>query len=353
MPSVGESVVCISEDRPSEQVAVKLLVLSLARHCPDLDVRLTYPPAGDGFRTWLTRFPRVDLQIEYFAGASGWNVKPHAILPLLGAGAREVWWIDSDVILTRDFRERLPGLSEDTIVATEEALYGAGGHLDGGSRARAWGFELGRILPSTLNTGVVRVTRAHVPLLERWKQLLESEEYTQAQRRPWDERPKHMLSDQDVLTALLSSNEFAAVPVIRLGRGTDIIQYFGPPGYTTRERMSNLRAGLPPFVHELGGGKPWYLGQRAGTGMRAALDRVYSELSPYRLCAEEYREEIEDELEQVNWLDRTSRSGAVLKRLGMGSIPLTGLPLALAYSLWRPFKAARDALTRRGSRGTS
>jgi hypothetical protein len=266
-------------------------------------------------------------------------------LPLLAAGADEVWWIDSDVIVTDDFRQRLRGLSEETIVVAEEALYGAGGHLDRGARARAWGFELGRVLPSTLNTCVVRVTRAHVPLLQRWQQLLESEAYTQAQRRPWDERPIHMIGDQDVLTALLSGQEFVDVPVVRLRRGAEIIQYFGPPGYTTRERMSNLRTGLPPFVHEQGGGKPWYLdGTHRYAGLRAAVDRLYSELSPYRCCAASYQAEIADELRHANWIDETSRVGAVLERLAFGSVPLTGLPLALAYSVWRPIKAARNSL---------
>ena len=165
-----------------------------------------------------------------------------------------------------------------------------------GKRARAWGFDVARKLPSTLNTCVIRLTPAHIPLLERWKELLEGEEYSLAQRRPWYERPVHMIGDQDVLTALLSSPEFATLPLVYLRRGSDIVQYFGPPGYTTLERLSDLRTGLPPFVHEQGGGKPWHLDGGRPDGLRSAIDRLYSELSPYRHCAGDYRTEIEKRL---------------------------------------------------------
>lgn len=340
-----KSVVCIAEDRLSERVAVKLLLLSLAKHCPDLSVVLTYPPADAAFRTWCARLPKVALRMDRVPGASGWNVKPHALLPLLDAGNDEVWWIDADVILTRDFRNTMPQLTDDVLVVCEEALYGGGGHRDDGMRASAWGFETGRTLP-TLNSCVLRVTPAHVPLLTRWKELLESEAYVRAQALSWDKRPTHMLSDQDVLTALMSS-EFASTPIVLFRRGREIVQYFGPPGYTTRERLISLRAGLPPFVHEQGAGKPWHLHRdRNVQGLRAAIDRLYSELSPYRHCANAYRDDIDDPFEEADWLDHTSRTGRMLRALGLGRAPLIGLPLALAYSLWKPLRAAATGVRR-------
>jgi hypothetical protein len=347
MGEVGKCVICIAEDRRSEQVAIKLLLLSLSRHCPDLDVVLTYPSADEEFRAWAAGLPRVVVRVEGVSGASGWNVKPHALLPLLAAGYDEVWWIDSDVILARDFRAVLPPATKDAFVVCQEALYGAGGHRDEGARAGAWGFDVGRVLPSTLNSCVIRVTRAHVPLLERWKELLESDEYVRAQSRPWFERPNHMVGDQDVLTALLSSREFASIPVVILRRGREIVQYFGPPGYTTSERLINLVVGLPPFVHEQGGGKPWHLAQaRRARGLRPAVDRLYSELSPYRHCARTYRDELVEDFDDTTWLDHTSPAGRALWALGLGRAPLIGLPLALVYSVWRPVRLTGQALKR-------
>ncbi len=342
---VGASVVCVFESRPSERVAVKLLIASLAKHCPDLEISLTFPPADDHFSSWLTRYPQVALRVEPLRGAYGWNVKPHAILPLLAAGAREVWWMDSDVIVTKDFRSRSAGISDTALVACEEGLYGRSN--DNGICTRAWGFEIGNARPLTLNSCITRTTAAHVPLLERWKELLESEKYVELQQGPWYERPFHMMSDQDVLTALVSSREFAAVPLIYLRRGEDIIQYWGPPGYTVRERLLNMRTGLPPFVHEEGPGKPWHIGRMLNAdGLRPSVDRLYSELSPYRHCAKAYRVEIEDELKDMDWLEYASPTGTVLKYLGLGSAPLTGLPLALGQTMWSRAKTTGRSLHR-------
>ena len=69
-------VVCIAEDRLSELVAVKLLVASLARHCPDAKVELFFPPADDALKTWLTKYPQVNLRTQPIEGAKGWDVKP-------------------------------------------------------------------------------------------------------------------------------------------------------------------------------------------------------------------------------------------------------------------------------------
>ena len=43
-----------------------------------------------------------------------------------------------------------------------------------------------------------------------------------------------MVSDQDVLTALLCSQEFSHIPVEIFCRGSGIIQYFGLYGFTSQ-----------------------------------------------------------------------------------------------------------------------
>ena len=161
----------------------------------------------------------------------------------------------SDIIVTGDVLKALANLDPQTLVLTEEALWTPYGDPDG-MRARMWGFKVGRVLPFALNTGVIRVTRQHHRLMVRWRELLESEPYRAAQGRDWHSRPLHMISDQDVLTALLASEEFANVPLRFLLRGKDIVQYFGPYGYTLRERLIHLSGRRPAFIHSQGP-KPW------------------------------------------------------------------------------------------------
>ena len=142
-------------------------------------------------------------------GAPGhrWNVKPYVLLEALAESDAEVWWLDSDIIVTRDFRPLSRGASAKTLLLTEEPRFtpadGAG--EDGGLRAREWGLHPARLLPRVINTSVIRATRSHVPLLRRWSELLEHPEYLNAPHE-WAQRPAHLQSDQDVLTALLSSD---------------------------------------------------------------------------------------------------------------------------------------------------
>ncbi len=49
-----------------------------------------------------------------------------------------------------------------------------------------------------------------------------------------------MQGDQDVLTALLTSTEFADIPLKMLRRGKDIVQFDGVWGYTTTERLAEF-----------------------------------------------------------------------------------------------------------------
>lgn len=331
-------VICIAEDRQSEEIAVQLLLLSLAKHCPHVPVQLFFPPASDRFRQWLTPFPQVCLRTKPFARASEWNVKPYALLTLLREGHEQVWWIDSDIILSRDFRSTIGPLSDSTLVITEEALYGCYG--DESYRARAWGFPVGRILPFNLNTGVIRVTQAHISLLQRWQKLLESEPYRKAQRLPFPEKPFHLYGDQDVLTALLASQEFADLPLRILKRGKDIIQYFGPAGFTLQERLLSSLNGLPPFIHSQRK-KPW---QRSNVppnwrNLRQSIDYARLELSPYNHVASSYQHAVDADM---SWLNCNSRLGKLLSAANFGNPALAGWPLAIAYSLIRLYKQLAD-----------
>jgi hypothetical protein len=329
--------VCIAEDRQSEEIALRILILSLVKCCSGIRVVLTFPPATQNFINWISQFPGIELRTMPVSGFSGWNVKPQVLLSILETVDDEVWWIDSDVVLTCDFRSRFGKLPPETFVVCEEALYGK--YEDDGKRAKAWGFEVGRLLPFTLNSGVIRSTRNHIPLLNQWKTLLDSEFYKQAQAD--DERPEYLHGDQDVLTALLSSQQFCQIPLKILHRGKDIIQYFGPAGYMPKERLLNLVFGLPPFIHYQGRNKPWRLKQAIERNSFTNLfESLYSELSPYNYVAYQYRNQICSSLEW-NFLEYSSPLGNFFKILGLGNPALVGFPLSVAYSLLRFIKRIR------------
>lgn len=66
-------VVCIAEDRLSEIIPIKLLLLSLINFCPDIKIILFFSPATNGFKSWLMSLKQ-DIQLRTFpiAGAYGW-----------------------------------------------------------------------------------------------------------------------------------------------------------------------------------------------------------------------------------------------------------------------------------------
>jgi hypothetical protein len=326
--------VCVAETRPSAEVPLKLTLLSLAAHNSDVVIHLCYPAADHRFANWLERVPQVRLTTEPFRGASGWNIKPYALMRLLDEGINEVVWIDSDIIVTGEIRPKFAGIGRDTLVVTEEGL--AGMQDPDAWRTRAWRFKVGRTLPFAANTGVLRVSREHLPLLQAWRGLLESSEYRAVQQLPWKQRPKHMFGDQDVLTALLASEAFAQIPVHFLRRGRDIIQYFGPFGYTLGERVRTILCGMPTFIHSQAG-KPWAVQTTPSADAREWFDQVYLELSPYTLAARPYRHLLDVD---TFWMEPRRRLCRALRAGALYYPPLVGLPLAIVADAFRVWKGA-------------
>ena len=319
---------CIAEDRVSEQEPLRLLIASLKRQMPEARIEVFCPFAKDDERlgNWIESQPGVILNTQRLEGLQGYNVKPQALLTMLDRGYKEVIWIDSDIIVTAPGVRKLIGLDPEVIVLCEEALYG--GHDDQNAwRARQWGFDVGRTLPFTANTGVVRITTQHRELLEVWRERLQDPRYLEAQLLPWNTRPAYMYGDQDVLTALLCTTRFSKTPVQFLYRGAGVIQYFGPYGYTVRERMMHLVKGMCPFIHSQVT-KPWgNIWVAKNSGLLAWLERLYCDLSPYTLTARQYRKDADAVLE---WTRSHSLAASVLRLMGAGSPWACGLPVAAA-----------------------
>lgn len=330
--------ICIAEDRPACEPGVRLLLRSLARAEPGCSVVLFCPFADENFVRFAAELTEISVDVRTVSptGAYSWNVKPQALLELLNEGADEIVWIDSDIIVSSRFNPMLSALDKNAIVVTEEALLGRTnerGRADDNNnalRARLWGFRVGRRLPFTLNSAVLRVTRKHITLLRRWRSLLDSKVYREKQAKVWDSRGVHMVGDQDVLTALLCSEEFSDIPIEIFCRGSGIIQYFGLYGFTVRERLRCLVNGLPPFVHSQNT-KAWVSPERlAERGLRAHVSAAYLDASPYTVLAASLWP-----VETSSWAKPRTPLGAALRAIGLHSPVLTGLPVACAIDVIR------------------
>lgn len=332
-----KSIICLAEDRKTCEPCLKLLLLSLNRHCPNWKIRLFYPPAQEGFFAWIHKFPQVHLETEKLKGGCGWNIKPHAMMHLLDAGFEEVIWIDTDILVRENILDMISGLKSDTFVATDHTL--SEERKDSNAlRAQLWGLPVGRVLPSALNSGVLRVTRDHYELMADWWELLQSGVYQEFQKRKWAQRPVHMLGDQDVLTALLTSKKYANIPLYVLRKGKRILQFDGIWGYTVSERMGNLFGDGPAFIHSAAG-KPW--SEQWPERVRGARERVkwiYLDVSPYTLWALPYQAEIDCDTE---WMRPHFILSSILRFLGLGRPELIGLPMAACADLVRMVKWMR------------
>lgn len=327
-------VICVAENRTWCEPGIRLLIASLARHSPDLTIELFYPVAPASFVEWVANYPRVRLNsLTLPEPWRGWNIKPEALLALLNGGYDDVLWVDTDIIVAKDINLIYRGLSMDTLVVAEEALCSS--HYDGDAmRARLWGLEIGRALPFQLNGGVVGFTKRHIEFLEDWRKVLNSDEYLEAQKLPWDKRPRHFMADQEVLTAMLCGKQYASLPLHFLYRGKSIIQYFQANCYTLRERFYNLTRGMPFFIHSQGH-KVWTPLPEV-SGFKAKSLNLYQRMSPYIFEARNYR----DVLEDTRWLEPQSAMDRALTAMSLGKAPLGGLPIAILNDAFRHIKWA-------------
>lgn len=328
---------CLAEDRAGAEIGIKLALLSLREHCPEAHVFLYRPQPIPEFRAWLRTQPHVTLIDHWPAGAQGWNCKPHTLLPILREGWHEAIWLDSDAMLAASLSPLLDSLQAEEILVAEEAS----SQPEKGTelRTRGWGFPVGRSLPCTLNSCILRVTAAHEPLLHRWQECLASAEYHRYDDRALMERPPHVRGDQDVLNALIGSAEFAHYPVRLLHTGREIIHCGGALGYSLGERLRGLFGPSPLILHAIGS-KPWALlrADYPDHGWFVRLRQLLQELSPYVAAARQYRERVQ---EPCPWLDYHTLLGRILLVLGLGHHAVRGLPVTLIATVIDHFRGPR------------
>lgn len=315
-------VVCSYEDRASDLIGLKLLSCSVRRHAPDVPVYLCCPNAPADFQRWAANRAGVRLDRAPPADFKGWNIKPELMLRLLREGHEQVIWMDSDLIVAGDFQELLP--DRTSLVVTEEFSW----HPRKDTRLRTAGWQLpsGRPVPFLINSAFLRATPAHIPLLEQWVRLMKSPAYRLAQEQPFAQRPVHLLSDQDVLTALLGATAFAHLPVHFLRRGREII-HDPQGGYRPTDRLANLFRRTPPLVHAQSG-KVWRfpLPPSPTADPRRYYNFLHVETSPYGFYARQHRHELG---EDAPFLDVRSRFGKLSWAMALGDPHLTGMPQSL------------------------
>ncbi len=329
--------VCLHEDRTAQIAGVKLLLLSLEQHCPDWQILLNFPGAPAEFRSWLGRFRAVRLTERRSNADGSFNVKPDILLAGLETGAERCLWLDTDVLVARR-PSVLCGLPEANLAISEDPWIGPNGSS---LRAARWGMKPAGSVPGPMNTAVLSVTGQHRGLLEKWQALLQEPWYREEQRKPVEVRDALALGDQDALSALLGSAEFAHVPLTRLRHAREVLHHHGAGAYRMRDRWQTLRWGTPPLLHAMGGVKPWMSPDLARLrSPRQYYERYYLEASPYMREARRYLRSFP---EGAFWMKARTLPGRVSTRLGVLHPAFSGAMQALLHEANRWWRSPRTA----------
>jgi len=323
--------ICTYEDRAANLVGIKLLALSLRRHSPTAQLQITCPVADDAFGDWCDRQSNVTLLDGSALRHDGWDVKPALLSNALDAGEKEAFWVDADILVTGDIRPLLTGLAENVLAGAEDHPWAR--HAGGTVRTEGWSMAVGRSLPNTFNTCVMRVTAMHRPLLAAWSELTAHPDYRAARQRPITTRPAHLRGGQDLLTALLGSERFADVPIHWVRCGPDIVHCAAAAGHTVGQRLRHAVTGLPPLVHAMAR-KPWALDRTP------LYERLYLETSAYVAVAHGYRDELDEA--ELAWTAPQTRIGRLMTASCLGSASLRGLPLAMGESIVRAHRRRQE-----------
>lgn len=317
---------CLAEDREDCEAGLRLALLSLQRHCHGVPAFVYRPNPTKSFLTWSAGLEHVTIIPRRPDGASEWNCKPQALIPILQAGFDRVVWLDSDILVARDCRELLRPTDHGVLYVAQQPA----SLPDQGTRIRTvgWNFEVGREVAFTLNTAVLQVTHEHLQLLRRWAELLATKEYASSQLLPLGTRPLHLASDQDVLNALLGARDYKHIPLRVIRTGQEIVHVGGALAYSTIERLRNVRR--RPFFFHASAGKPWLWLSGEIPWSKASFGgwyrRLLQEMSAYRMEALSY----EDQLGlTTRWLHKRSISGTALRTVAFDNHALSGLPLTM------------------------
>ncbi|ACK68792.1 hypothetical protein PCC7424_0324 [Gloeothece citriformis PCC 7424] len=316
-PIFSKTAIVIYEDRPSYEIGIKLLVLSIERHFAQAIVYAFIPNATENFKSWA-KHHQIVIYDQPVLKATGVNAKPYALLWALDKGHKQAIWMDSDMILSRPLLRDFLEQPQEVMIASElPGLRKINIH----DRTRPWGFEIGRSFQRNPSCCCVWVTQAHRAFIEDWKGLIENPEYQRWQSFPVRERPIYASHEDAVFMALVGSKKYENLAIKLLKCGQDIAQCLTFSSYSVKARLNSLFYGLPPIVHAMGP-KPWLV---------QGSERIYQSLSPYACIAREYQKDLD--FQEKDWLKLPEKGISLWYKLVFGHPALASLPFAIKAHL--------------------
>lgn len=306
------------EDRPEAFVGIKLLALSLDDTLGPVELILYTSLPADSLLAWgKAHLRHLRLRVKRYEEArlTGWSVKPDVLLRSLQGVSDHLCWLDSDLIVLKDFRHLLS--TEDPRMLVLASQRGRHDH----SRTAFWGFPPGAHLPCAINTCLVQVSQHHRQLLEKWRSLLHSEDYLEQQQRCHHFRSPLLYGDQDVLEAILNADMPDLLGNIRFRFISNDQEIFHEAGASVRNRLL-VRYHHLYLIHAQGL-KPWNLSNRN------ILRYVAIELSPYLHFARRMRHRLGEEDGSLDWLRMKSPLSWGCTLCGLNHPFLKSLPVML------------------------
>ena len=328
---------CTFENRKSAFIAVKLLVLSVERHCRNFVFYIAVTEEEPELEAWLKRHAphAVLIRLEPFMrGKSLKHVKAVLILELFRRGLTDVTWLDTDLLVLRDLESLLETVPDDTVLVSQEDT---GYPFEFNERLLShYGLKPARELATHVNSCVIRVTTQHRALIERYLACLLDPLFVDQQSKSLAEKIHDFAFEQGILEMLLCSGSDSWQhnwPVEFIPQGPGIVQELGVTTYRLRNRLRNgLGIRKPWFVHVPGVAKPWNLDARS---------RSYRAASVYSAFANKYRNQVE---EDMSWVNSAGISSRIARLLSFGQPHWVGWGHCFAGKAWR---LLRTGTTRR------
>ena len=314
---------CAFDDRPS-LIGAKLLILSLERHCRDFTLYLGYTDENPVFADWLSRHgPHVvPVKMPPVADLCLKHVKPLLFLELFGRGLDDLVWLDTDILVLRDLEPAFSKLGFDTVGVAEDI-----NPFTPQTNLRAhYQMTPVRDLPGNVNSCVVRFTRTHIPLLEKWLELMRDPFFLEQWNRPIIERARGFGLDQTILQVLLccrAENWTPPSSIIFWKSGPDVIQEWGVRTYPPGDRLKTaLGWNKPMAIHLIGYEKPW-----------TTFSRVHRHrwASVFCALARSYQDDTEEDL---SWAHPASLGSKIGQWASFGHPHLVGFWHGLAAKFW-------------------
>lgn len=297
---------CTFENRRESWIGLKLLALSLERHCKAFVLCVGVLEDQPELSDWLRRHAphAVQVPVPPFRDAwSIWSVKPRLMLQLFEQGYTDVTWLDADLIVLRDLAPLIDPLDDETILMAQELDYAFEFNRP---VMNAYAMEPRRELPGCVNTCVLRATTHHAALLEKLIACMDSPFFREQTNTPGPQRMIKWHYDQTIMEMLLTTGNAdwaTTAPVKLIPAGSGVIQELGVTRYYLHDRLLNgLRLNRPWIVHCLGM-KPWD---------RNPAARSVRAVSVFSAFAEKYRDEVEEPMPWANKSGANSRIGRLL-----------------------------------------